>query len=135
MCDYSLENYQSRPAVIGDRLVSYRFGSGTVGFHADAARPSCPENVVAVCLRPGTELAFDQPVCLAKPVGDTEQRTAIFRRVNEHLASQHHDCLELANGSRVMLTWLLPGQRVTVLQLPAAEAKDKAEAKAQAANS
>ena len=52
MCDYSLQNVKTRPAKVGDKLVTRRFSSGTSGFAA-------PENVnVAVCVLPGTELSF-----------------------------------------------------------------------------
>jgi hypothetical protein len=57
MCDYSLENQISRPAEIGDRLVTSSFPmTPTRGFCA-AGEPG-----VAICLLPGTELAFDRPV-------------------------------------------------------------------------
>ena len=57
MCDYSLEHVASRPARVGDKLVSTRFiNSGTRGFAAS------DEPTVAVCLLPGTELAFDEQV-------------------------------------------------------------------------
>jgi len=52
MCDYSLQNVKTRPAKVGDKLVTRRFSSGTSGFAA-------PEDVnVAVCVLPGTELSF-----------------------------------------------------------------------------
>ena len=52
MCDYSLQNVKTRPAKVGDKLLTRRFPSGTAGFCA-------PEDIhVAVCLLPGTELAF-----------------------------------------------------------------------------
>ena len=52
MCDYSLKNVGLRPATVGDKLTTREFGTGTRGFAAaeDAA--------VAVCVLPGTELAF-----------------------------------------------------------------------------
>ena len=52
MCDFSLQSVRSRPAKVGDRLVTRDFGTGTRGF-ADAE-----ELGTAVCLLPGTELAF-----------------------------------------------------------------------------
>ena len=52
MCDYSLEHIASRDAKVSDELVTTRF-SMTGGF-SEAGKPD-----VAVCLRPGTELAFD----------------------------------------------------------------------------
>src|SRR6516225_2983513 len=56
MCDYSLQNIRSRPAKVGDKLTTTDFGTGTRGFAAaeDAA--------VAVCVLPGTELAFSRAV-------------------------------------------------------------------------
>jgi len=34
MCDYSLDNVKSRPAQVGDRLITRNFGTGTRGFAA-----------------------------------------------------------------------------------------------------
>ena len=52
MCDYSLQNVKSRPAKVGDKLRTQHFNTGTVGFAA-------PEDAnTAVCVLPGTELAF-----------------------------------------------------------------------------
>src|SRR5436309_9869025 len=56
MCDYSLHHVASRPAKIEDRLVTSQFHSITRGFSA-VGEPN-----VAVCLLPGTELAFDRNV-------------------------------------------------------------------------
>ena len=53
MCDYSLHQVASRPARVGDKLVTTRFPNTiTRGF------ASVDEPHVAVCLFPGTELAF-----------------------------------------------------------------------------
>ena len=59
MCDYSLQNVRSRPAKVGDKLTTRDFGTGTRGFAAaeDAA--------VAVCVLPGTELAFSKAVIVS----------------------------------------------------------------------
>ena len=55
MCDYSLHHVASRPARVGDKLISASFlSSGTRGFAAIG------EPNVAVCLLPGTELAFQE---------------------------------------------------------------------------
>jgi hypothetical protein len=118
MCDYSLHNVDSTPAKAGDRLTTTEFGSGTRGFSA-VGRPS-----VAVCLRPGTELAFECDV-LSNRVGGLFSRwkvngkVAQFRQVNMHKPNTHHDALEFPDGDIVMVTHLRPGQIVTVLQLPA----------------
>jgi hypothetical protein len=48
-----------------------------------------------------------------------EQRVARFRQVNMDDPHVHHDALEFPGGQIVMVTRLVPGQRATVLQLPA----------------
>ncbi len=119
MCDYSLQNVLSRPAKVGDKLTTRDFGTGTRGFAA-------PENsTVAVCVLPGTELAFSDEVAIPafgflwpkrKTTGHT---TAIFRQINKNQAQMHHDALEFTDGKIVALTYLCEGQEATVLQLPA----------------
>jgi hypothetical protein len=52
MCDFSLQSVRSRPAQVGDKLVTRDFGTGTRGFSAS------DDAGLAVCIRPGTELAF-----------------------------------------------------------------------------
>jgi len=57
MCDYSLHAVASRPAKVGEMLVTTSFyGTSTRGFAAKE------EPGVAVCLLPGTELAFESDV-------------------------------------------------------------------------
>ena len=58
MCDYSLQHVRSRPAKVGDNLTTRDFGTRTRGFAAAEDRG------VAVCVLPGTELAFSCPVTL-----------------------------------------------------------------------
>jgi hypothetical protein len=116
MCDYSLQSVRSRPARVGDRLVTTDFGTGTRGF------ASIDEPNVAVCVLPGTELAFAQPVRhfvrLFRPHGVTAHETAIFRQVNRETAMTHHDALEFPDGRIVLLNRLGEGQQASVLQLP-----------------
>ena len=52
MCDYSLHNVKSRPAKVDDKLTTHRFKTGTTGFAA------AEDTEMAVCVLPGTELAF-----------------------------------------------------------------------------
>ena len=55
MCDYSLHAVASRPAKIGDQLTTTTFpNTVTRGFCA------LEERHVAVCLLPGTEIAFEK---------------------------------------------------------------------------
>jgi hypothetical protein len=119
MCDYSLHNVRSRPAAVGDKLITRDFGTGTRGF-SDIQDADC-----AVCVLPGTELAFDGEVRLVatgfwpwrnRVIGE---RTAIFRQVNRQKEAAHHDSVEFPDGRIVLLTLLSEGQQATVLQLPA----------------
>jgi hypothetical protein len=119
MCDFSLQSVRSRPAKVGDQLVTRDFGTGTRGFGASN------DPGLAVCVLPGTELAFASDVaCL--PVGllgwktkTINHQTAIFRQVNKDKVAAHHDALEFPDGRTVLLTLLCEGQAATVLQLPA----------------
>ena len=117
MCDYSIQNVRSRAAKVGDKLVTRNFGTGTRGF----AAPEDP--TTAVCLLPGTELAFAEPVVVGSPgmieVTTTPFKTAIFRQLDKDQPSRHHDALEFPDGTVVLLTNLAEGQSATVLQLPA----------------
>ncbi len=117
MCDYSLELVASRPAKVGDKLVSTSFPHTiTRGF------ASADDRNVAVCLLPGTELAFDNEVrcetgmLLSWRLG---HKVAKFRQVNKGKSNSHHDALEFPDGKIVLLTRLCKGQNATVLQLPA----------------
>jgi len=119
MCDYSLESQVSRAAEIGDKLV-------TSGFPNSTTRGFCASDTpnVAVCLLPGTELAFDRPVrhrgmwALLFQAFQHESRLARFRQIDKDIAGTHHDALELESGRIVLVTQLQEGQRATVLQLP-----------------
>ena len=47
MCDFSLQSVRSRPAKVGDKLVTRDFGTGTRGFAA------ADDLGLAVCVMPG----------------------------------------------------------------------------------
>lgn len=119
MCDYSLHHVASTPAKVGDKLVTTAFaGSSTRGFCA----PEQPN--VAVCVMPGTEIAFDSEIECDRALGFLPHKkipatVARFRQVNLDQPYAHHDALELPNGQIVMVTQLREGQNLTVLQLPA----------------
>jgi hypothetical protein len=65
MCDYSLHLVASRPAKVGDKLVTTAFNNSiTRGFAAVG------EANVAVCVLPGTEIAFEKEVeCKSSALG------------------------------------------------------------------
>ena len=116
MCDYSLHAVASRPAKAGETLITTSFrGAGTRGFAAEA------EPEVAVCLLPGTELAFADSVGYDDNWGwkkSTSVRVARFRKLEPDVSYRHHDAIEFPDGSTVLVTQLRKGQRATVLQLP-----------------
>jgi hypothetical protein len=132
MCDFSLQSVRSRAAKVGDKLVTCDFGTGTRGF----AAADDPE--LAVCVMPGTELAFTREVAYLSAgllgwktkTNTINHQTAIFRQVNKDKVAAHHDALEFPDGRTVLLTLLCEGQAATVLQLPAQPAT-AAEADAQ----
>jgi hypothetical protein len=125
MCDYSLRGVRSRPAKVGDKLMTKNFGTGTTGF------ASVSDHSTAVCVLPGTELAFSDEVRHSEgalwPVirewfGGTARaryKTAIFRQINKGKDFTHHDALEFPDGQIVLLTRLWERQQVTILQFPA----------------
>ena len=106
----------SRPAKVGDKLVSSSFPLTTTRGFVSVDDPS-----VAVCVLPGTELAFEKEVrcetgiLFARRLG---HKVARFRKVNKGQSNTHHDALEFPDGRIVLLTQLSKGQHVTVLQLP-----------------
>jgi hypothetical protein len=131
MCDYSLHHVASRPAKVGDKVVMTEFSkAGTRGFaavgelgpklviHDDAPK-------VAVCVLPGTELAFDENVrhdrafsFLGK--GRVNHKVARFRQIDMDDPQVQHDALEFPDGQVLKVTQLVAGQTATVLQLPVA---------------
>jgi hypothetical protein len=118
MCDFSLESVMSRPARVGDKLVTTTFTSSITRGFAAVADPR-----IAVCLRPGTEVAFEReieydgllPFFRNRKAG---AKLARFRQVDNDIPS-HRDALEFPNGKVVLLTRLAKGQHAKVLQLPA----------------
>ncbi len=130
MCDYSLQHVKSRPARVGDKLITRDFRTGTRGFAASE------DASVAVCVLPGTELSFaEEIVCISTGqlgwyTKEINHKTAIFRQINKEKALAHHDALEFPDGQIVLLTYLREGQRATVLQLPA-EPKTAVESESQ----
>jgi hypothetical protein len=122
MCDYSPDLVASRPAKVGDELVTTKFQNSMTRGFAAMEEPS-----VAVCLLPGTEVAFEEQVQYERffvlfpsmKHGKLEKRVARFRRINMGKPNVHHDALEFPDGEIVLLTRLCEGQHATVLQLPA----------------
>ena len=116
MCDYSLHAVASRPAEVGEELVTTTFrGTSTRGFASER------DMGVAVCLLPGTELAFADEIRYDNRwiwTRTVNSRVGKFGKMDPHVPERHHDAIEFPDGSYVLVTQLVEGQRVTVLQLP-----------------
>jgi hypothetical protein len=122
MCDYSLGLVASRPAKVGDELVTTKFENSMTRGFAAIGEPN-----VAVCLLPGTEVAFETEVKYERffalfpsmKFGKLGKKVAQFRQINVGKPNFHHDALEFPDEEIVLLTRLCEGQHATVLQLPA----------------
>jgi hypothetical protein len=102
MCDYSLHHVATRPARIEDKLVVTKFSNSITRGFSGAGEPH-----VAVCLLPGTEIAFEANVECEPSFGigilpnrKIGQRLARFRQINMDNAVTHHDALEFAHRPR-----------------------------------
>jgi hypothetical protein len=134
MCDYSLHAVASRPAKVGEKLVTTCFpGTSTRGFAAVG------EPQVAVCLLPGTEVVFEREAEYEHAfgrllpgfrLGRLGHNVARFRQINTDQAHAHHDALEFPDGRILLVTRLRPGQHATVIQLPAAQRAEPEKAPA-----
>ena len=144
MCDYSLECVKSRPAAVGDVLTTHDFGTGTIGFRSRSDR-NVENEAMAVCVLPAPKWPSTRPSSRVglrnlrghvngakRSVGDAPApnvRTATFLQVNSGDQHTHHDALEFADGSIVLLTQLAPRQHAAVLTLPAKPETRKEEAR------
>jgi hypothetical protein len=140
MCEYSLHEVASRPAKVKDKLITMEFSSthgfAAVGEHGAklVIHDSSPK--VAVCLLPGTELAFDDEVrhdrafsLFGNLFGNARvnHKVARFRQIDVNDPHVQHDALEFPNGQILKLTQLVAGQTATVLQLPVAQHPEHVE--------
>jgi hypothetical protein len=143
MCDYSLHHVSSRPAKVADKLVTMELAKSNVrGFAAVGElgaklviHDSPPE--VAVCLLPGTELAFDENVRYDRSfsffgigfLGKARlaHKVASFRKVDLDDPHVQHDALEFPDGQVLKIAQLVAGQTATVLQLPVGAQHDDHE--------
>jgi hypothetical protein len=105
---------------VGDELVACAFpGTTTRGFAAKDDRST------AVCLKPGTEVAFPNDVWCDFINVRKGQRVGIVRLANAEEVYAHHDAIEFPDGQVILVHWLSEGQAAVVLQLPAEPAADK----------
>ena len=109
MCDYSLEVYGSRPAREGERYVTTRFPSGTIGL------ASLANAKTAVCLNCDTALVIDSiPVTMCAELGIKPREDAVFIRLE---SGTYRDGVRFANGAEVSLQRFQPGVGFAVKQL------------------
>jgi hypothetical protein len=113
----------TRPAQVGETLITTTFrGTSTRGFASE-------DNLsVAVCMLPGTELAFADDVKYDNRwiwTRSIDSRVGKFGKIDPQAPERHHDAIEFPDGNYVLVTQLCEGQRVTVLQLPVTESSSK----------
>lgn len=131
MCDYSLHQVASRPARVSDKIITTELAkASTRGFAAVGElgvklviHDGPPK--VAVCLLPGTELAFDDNVRYDRAFSflgkaRVNHKVARFRQVDLDDPYVQHDALEFPDGKILKVARLATGQTATVLQLPVA---------------
>jgi hypothetical protein len=107
MCDYSLEHYQSRPAVQGEEYVSNRFPSGSIGFVVPG------DQSVAVCMACDMRLRLAAvPIALQTRLGVSETDHATFTQFSTGL---YRDAVRFDNGQAVTLQELGTGVHVWVV--------------------
>ena len=101
MCDYSLEVYRTRPARAGERYVTHRFPSGSIGL----VSPS--DCATAVCMPRDARLRLDGlPAEMRRLHGLGPSEEAEFIYLD---AGPYHDGLRFANGVEVSLQRLRTG--------------------------
>jgi hypothetical protein len=146
MCDYSLMAVPNRLAQEGEELVAHRFPTGSLGLAsawdvkrattpsacpaktvwtwlADFFNPPQPE-VCAVCIPPGAKLRLeDIPLRMQHEYGVGPLEDVTFTQISA-LANSYRDAVRFSNGREVRLQEFREGQRVTVLNLSAAEELD-----------
>ena len=101
MCDYSLESYQSRPAIAGEDLDLVRFPSGSQGFVGHGAATSC-----AVCCEEGMTMTLHMPSGDVDVVFSKDRRP-MLSWVSEP-SFRHKDGVRFPDGSYRLLQEL-PG--------------------------
>jgi hypothetical protein len=120
MCDYSLAHFPNRLAVEGERLMIYRFSSGTLGLTSQCLNLKdifSLGRTQAVCVPPGARLLLrDIPGQLQKSLGLAEVEEVTFVELSAE-AFSHRDAVRFANGREILLQYLRCGQRVDVLSL------------------
>jgi hypothetical protein len=109
MCDYSLEMYGSRTARAGERYVTTRFPSGSIGFSSVAGRD------IAVCMQCDTRLVLSGiPEDLQVRLGIADTAIVSFAQVE---GPGYRDGFTLSDGRFISLQQLRPGVHAHVVDL------------------
>ena len=116
-----------RAPQVGDKLITTDFAASITHGFAAIGEPE-----VAVCLLPGTELAFEDDIQYDRALrifgkARVNHKVARFRQVDMNDPNVHHDAIEFPDGQIVKVTRLVAGQTTTVLQLPAAAQQEGRE--------
>lgn len=107
MCDYSLEMYQSRPAVKGERYETVRFPSGSIGFAAPG------DANTAVCMACDTRLELSKlPPELQRTARVSDTAVVTFIHIEHGL---HHDGVRFENGTEANLQQLGSGVSAVIV--------------------
>lgn len=133
MCNYSGYAAKTRDAVKGDTMVVH---------HGGFFEPNNLE--MAVCLKPGTELGFSEPIrhCGSyrysnhqwNPEGGWALTPSTLKEQvarSRIVGPENLDAIEFSDGTYMLLTNLIAGQRVKVLQLPVGAVEVKTDQPAQ----
>ena len=100
MCDFSLEMYRTRPAREGEKYVSTRFASGTIGLTAIG------DNSMVVCVQCDTQLELEGlPKEVQETLGVGPKEEVTFVRL-EH--GPFRDGVRFKNGKELSLQQLKP---------------------------
>lgn len=122
MCDYSLEHYRTRPARVGERYVTHRFPTRTIGFVAPG---DCE---TAVCMAADTRLRVDGiPADLGRKIGvGTSAEVTVIRL--ERSPYLHRDAIRFDNGVELALQALGEGVSAYIAVATDAAATTRQEA-------
>jgi hypothetical protein len=149
MCDYSLHAVPNRLAVEGERLVTHRFSTSSIGLaspvdlaQADRARqdaaaagrswlatlrswlnppPMRTDKIPAVCIPPGARLEMrDVPHDMQRELGLGPDEAVTFVQLSAS-PNRYRDGIRFTNGREILLQYLDEGLLVDVLSLEGAE--------------
>ena len=146
MCDYSLEGFPNRLAVRGERLITHRFRSGSIGMvsPSDIAAAMLPKEepesrgwwaavkcwlspqteldiIPAVCIPPGARLRMSRvPNQMQRSQALNPSEDVTFVQLSAD-AYRYRDAIRFDNGCKVVLQTLGEGVPFEVVSLDIAE--------------